>query len=67
MGGGEVLLYSFFNLGARWEWVVKATNRSLYLPAMTRHPLYARGGWMGPETLWTGAEKLASTGFDTST
>jgi hypothetical protein len=29
-GGTEVLLYSFFNLGARWGWVVNATPRSLY-------------------------------------
>jgi len=28
--GGEVYLYSFFNLGARWGWVVNATTRLLY-------------------------------------
>jgi hypothetical protein len=26
----EVQLYSFFNLGARFGWVVKATRRELY-------------------------------------
>jgi hypothetical protein len=29
-GGVEVEHYSFFNLGARCEWVVKATLRPLY-------------------------------------
>ena len=29
-GGGEAYLYSFFNLGARWWWVVKVTPRPLY-------------------------------------
>jgi hypothetical protein len=28
-GGVEVWLYSFLNLGARWEWVVNATTRPL--------------------------------------
>ena len=30
MGGVEVLLYSFFNFGARWRWVVDATPLPLY-------------------------------------
>ena len=29
-GGAEVRLYSFFNLGARWMWVINATARPLY-------------------------------------
>jgi hypothetical protein len=28
--GSRVYLYSFFNLGARWGWVVKVTPRPLY-------------------------------------
>jgi hypothetical protein len=28
--GVEVQLYSFFNIGARWGWVVNATPRPLY-------------------------------------
>jgi hypothetical protein len=28
--GVEVWLYSFFKLGARWEWVLNATPRPLY-------------------------------------
>ena len=49
--GVEVQLYSFFNLGARWGWVVNATPRPLY-------PLYTTlGGPPGP--VWTVAENLA--------
>jgi hypothetical protein len=29
--GVKVYLYYFFNLGARWGWVVNATLRPLYL------------------------------------
>ena len=41
--GVEVQLYSFFNLAARWGWVVNATPRPLY----PRYPLYRRLG--GPQ------------------
>ena len=36
--------YSFFNLGARWERVVKASPRPLYPREKTRYPLYRRLG-----------------------
>ena len=29
-GGVDVYLYSFFNLGARWRWVVRPTPRPIY-------------------------------------
>jgi len=29
-GGVEVYLYSFFNLGRRWGWMVNATHSPLY-------------------------------------
>jgi hypothetical protein len=29
-GSTGIALYCFFNLGARWEWVVSATPRPLY-------------------------------------
>ena len=44
----EVYLYSFFNFGARWGWVVNATPRPLITLCV--------GGW-------TGAEIFASTGI----
>jgi len=46
VGGVEVLLYSSFNLGARWEWVVNATPRPLY--PRERLGTYCIGGWVGP-------------------
>ena len=43
--GPDVQLYSSFNLGARWEWVVNATTRSLYRrEGIGTHCI---GGWVG--------------------
>jgi hypothetical protein len=43
----KVYLYSFFNLGAGWGWVVNATPRPLY--PRERNPVpTVLGGWMGP-------------------
>jgi len=39
-------LYFFFNLGARWEWVVNATIRSLY--PRGRPGAHCTGGWVDP-------------------
>jgi len=44
---GEVQLYSFFNLSAKWGWVVIATPQPLYPGKETRYPLYRRLG--GPQ------------------
>jgi hypothetical protein len=44
--GVDVYLYSFFNLVARWEWVVNATPRPLY--ARERPGTHCTGGWVGP-------------------
>jgi hypothetical protein len=44
--GAEEYLYSFFNLGARWRWVVNATPLG-----KTQYPLYRRLG--GPHS-WSG-------------
>ena len=50
-------MYSFFNLGARWEWVVNATS-----PGKIRYPLYRR--LSGPQGLsGRGEENLAFTGI----
>jgi len=59
-GGGEVLFYSFSNLGARWGWVVNATLRPLYLRA--RPDSRSIGGWVGPRALLNGAENLIPAG-----
>jgi hypothetical protein len=55
-GGVDVWLYSFFNLGARWEWVVNATPRLLY--PRERPGTHCIGG-----SVWTGAENLVPTGI----
>ena len=39
----EVYLYSFFNLGARWGWVVNVTPQP-FTPGMTRYAWYRRLG-----------------------
>jgi hypothetical protein len=40
----QMLLYSFFKLGARWRWVVKTTPRQLYFREEARYPLYRKLG-----------------------
>jgi hypothetical protein len=44
--GLEVLLYFFFNLGARRGWVVNATTRPLY--HLERLGTHCIGSWVGP-------------------
>jgi hypothetical protein len=45
--GRELQLYSFFNVAARWGWMVSATPRPLGL--RERVPgTYCTGGWVGP-------------------
>ena len=39
-------LYCFFNLGARWGWVVNATPRPLY--PQERPGAHCIGVWVGP-------------------
>jgi hypothetical protein len=49
--GVEVGLYSFFDLGARYGWVVNATLQQLYRPPplyRERSGTYCTGGWMDP-------------------
>ena len=58
--GVEVLFYSFFNLGARWRWVVKATPRPLYPLETDLVPIAAEAGW-APGLVGTGVENLALT------
>jgi len=53
--GINVYLYSFFNLGARWVWVVKATPRPLY--PRERPGTHCIGGWVGPRAGLDGCRK----------
>jgi hypothetical protein len=60
-GGVEVELYSFFNLGARWRWVVNAMPRPLY--TRERPCTHCIGVGWGPGPVWTGAKNLAPIGI----
>ena len=48
----EVQPYSFFNLSARWVYVVNATPRPLY--PRERLCTHCRGGWLGPNAVLDG-------------
>ena len=61
-GAVEVYLYSFFNLGARWVWVVNATAQPLYPRERDPVPILQEVGW-APGPVWTGAENLAAKGI----
>jgi hypothetical protein len=66
-GGVKVWLYSFFNLGARWEWVVMATPRPLYPQEGDLAPHVQEDG-RATGLVWTGAENLTrKPGFDPRT
>jgi len=55
--GVDKLFYSFFNLGARWEWVVNAKPRPLY--RRERSGTNCVGGAVVITVGLEGAEKLA--------
>jgi len=58
----DAQLYSFFNLGATWAWVVNATSRPLYPRERDPVPTVQEAGW-APGPVWTGAENLAFIGI----
>ena len=53
--GAEVNLYSSFNLGTRWAWVVNATPRPFY--PQERPGTRCIGGWVGSRVGVDGCEK----------
>jgi hypothetical protein len=59
-GGVEVQLYSFFNFGARWGWVVNAKPRPLYPGKRGPVNTVPEAGWAAA-LVWTGAENPAPT------
>jgi len=62
----EVYLYTFFNFGARWGWVVNATLRPIY--PRERPGTHCIGGWVAPQGLSGQVRKnLPSPGFDPRT
>jgi len=63
--GIDVYLYSFFNLSAKWEWVVNAMPRPLY-PRERPGALSIRG-WVAPRA-GLGVRKISPPpGFDPRT
>ena len=60
--GVEVQLYSFFNIGARWRWLLNATPRPLYSREREPVSIVQEAGW-APGPVWAGAENLAPTGI----
>jgi hypothetical protein len=64
-GTMNVKPYSFFNLGTRWEWVVKTTAWPLY--PQERPGNHCIGGWMEPRASIEGCGKSRpSTGIRTT-
>jgi len=64
--GVEVYLYFYFNLGARWWWVVNSTPRPLYPRERPLYPLYRRLG--GPQSRSGQVRKISPpSGFDPRT
>jgi hypothetical protein len=57
--GIDVQLYSFFNLGARWVYVVNFTPRPLYPRERGLVPIVQEAGWVSVAP-WLGSENLAS-------
>ena len=63
-GGVQVYLYSFFNLGTCWRWVLNFTQRPLYPRERPGTPCI--GGWIGPRAGPNGCGKSRppQPGFD---
>ena len=62
-GGVEIYMYSFFNLGAGWWWVVNVTPRPLSPVKDTRYPMCRR--WSGPQGRSGRVRKISpQPGFD---
>jgi hypothetical protein len=53
----EEQLYSFFNLGAIWVWVVNATPRPLYALETNPVPIIYKNAW-GSKPVWTCRKNL---------
>ena len=60
-GGVDVHLYSFFNLGARWRWMVNATPRPFY--PRERPGTDCTGGCVDPRDGLDACEYIAPVGI----
>jgi hypothetical protein len=59
--GSRGVVYSFFNLGARWGWVVNATPRPLYARERDPVPIVQEAGW-APGPVLMGVKTLLNSG-----
>jgi hypothetical protein len=59
------MLYSFFNLGYRWEWMFSTTPRDHYTCERDPTLIVQEAGWT-PQPVWTAAENLVPTGIRSS-
>jgi hypothetical protein len=57
----------FFNLGARWVWVVNATPRPLYPMEIDPIPILQEAGATASGPVWTGVGILPAPGIDLRT
>ena len=60
--GLDIFLYSFFDIGARWRWVVNAIPWPLCRRKAELLPTAQEAEW-SPGPVWTVAENLAPTGI----
>jgi hypothetical protein len=56
-GWVQIQLYSFFDLGVNWGWLVNATS-PVFLPKGNTPVANCTGGWMGPRTPTDGRRKF---------
>ena len=61
-GRVDAQLYSFFNLGARLEWVVNTMPLPLHVREKDTVRIVREAGW-APGPVWTGTENLVPTGI----
>ena len=58
-----VQLFSFFNFGAKWEWVINATLRPIYSWETDPLPILQVAGWPTPRPASADGQNLAPTGI----
>ena len=58
----RLYVYSLFDLGFRWEWMVNTTNRPLYSREKDPVPTVQDAGW-ARGSVWSGAECVDLTGM----
>jgi len=64
--GSKGIVLLFHDLGTKRGWGVRVTPWPLFNPGKDPVPIVQEAGW-APGPVWTGAENLASPGFDPRT